>query len=675
MTIDDFISLYTATDLTAKGCIPSPGRGIVTVMAQYLRPPKRRRRGVARIVVWVTAASVVGALVGAAIAHDALIGMAIRYLLSSIGAASWSHIDVGFREARVEKFRIGSEISAERVAISYRWDDLVLGRVAEVAVHGLNLDMTDESGRVWAAIRGRVGGTAGSSTAPLPRVRIDAATARVAAAGLAADVVFDVAMTPDGNLDLKFQSGTVRTTAGTTMTAHGIAGKATYATGRLHSTVTVEEVQAAGATVRNLSVTGTVESSPASWRIALGPAKARAAIHGRDAVLDAATIEVDVPKGGSAAAVSARVVDLAFRHGINGRLSGPFRASGSASYAGGSVSGEIGIAPPGASNPILNVKARIGLAGDAADVQGTVVPIRWGDGGLRLAELSPDFAHIDIVRGSVSGAISLNCRDRRCDGTAEAELDNLSIAAPMAWIEGVTGRLRLSRLDPLTSAGIQEIRALRIAIAGGPADVPVLETPRLRFHIGPEPDRRLVTIDRAEVGLVGMQLSISDAAVAPGAPVHRLTLGVDQADLIRLLPVLGVEGISGVGILSGSIPIEVRGDKVAVAGGRLSAVGPGVLRVQSEKIRRALAAGGEKAELVATAIEDFRFSTLVLSIDKDAEGEGVMKLSTKGHNPAVLNGHPLVVNVSLSGNVDRLLRQVQQLYALSERALGASMKK
>jgi hypothetical protein len=69
------------------------------------------------------------------------------------------------------------------------------------------------------------------------------------------------------------------------------------------------------------------------------------------------------------------------------------------------------------------------------------------------------------------------------------------------------------------------------------------------------------------------------------------------------------------------------------------------------------------------ALEDFRYERLSLDIDKAVGGEAALKLSTLGHNPAVLDGHPFAINVTLTGNADRLLAAVLEAYSVSSRVL------
>jgi hypothetical protein len=65
-----------------------------------------------------------------------------------------------------------------------------------------------------------------------------------------------------------------------------------------------------------------------------------------------------------------------------------------------------------------------------------------------------------------------------------------------------------------------------------------------------------------------------------------------------------------------------------------------------------------------SALEDFRYETLTLEIEKETAGEGRVILRTRGQNPAVRDGQPFVINLTLSGNVDGLAAVLAQALEL-----------
>jgi hypothetical protein len=73
--------------------------------------------------------------------------------------------------------------------------------------------------------------------------------------------------------------------------------------------------------------------------------------------------------------------------------------------------------------------------------------------------------------------------------------------------------------------------------------------------------------------------------------------------------------------------------------------------------------------MAARALEDFRFETLTLDIAKTAANDATLRLSTLGHNPAVLDGQPFQFNINLESNLTSVLEALKQGYSLSDEAL------
>jgi hypothetical protein len=129
--------------------------------------------------------------------------------------------------------------------------------------------------------------------------------------------------------------------------------------------------------------------------------------------------------------------------------------------------------------------------------------------------------------------------------------------------------------------------------------------------------------------------------------------------------------VSGEGRIDGRIPLVLSGESVAIDSGRLEAEGGGVLRIASHDAAAALAQGGADANLLLQALADFHYERLSLSIDKPLRGESRLTLHTLGHNPAVLDGHPFQINVTVTTNLDKILDVVASGGRLSQDIIRA----
>ena len=290
-------------------------------------------------------------------------------------------------------------------------------------------------------------------------------------------------------------------------------------------------------------------------------------------------------------------------------------------------------------------------------------------GGPQPAGMLPFLTMLEEVSGGVAGRLDLKWGPEPVSGTASLDLNDLSFKIDRTSVAGLKGRLNLDGLFPPRLSALQKFQA------GSITSLLTLKEPRLAFRLvpGPEGEEDALLIERAEGGLAGGRLIIDKAKIGGAAQDGRLDLRLERVDLAPLLALLNLEGVSATGRLSGTLPLRMKGSKVSVDGGGLAALGPGTLSFRSPKAKQALAAGGAQAALLLNVLEDFRYKRLSLKIKNGAEGQVVVQLGTEGHNPAVRDGHPFILNINLTGDLDRLAGTVMEVYRLSGQALQATL--
>ncbi|HIJ42897.1 MAG: YdbH domain-containing protein [Rhodospirillales bacterium] len=344
----------------------------------------------------------------------------------------------------------------------------------------------------------------------------------------------------------------------------------------------------------------------------------------------------------------------------------PLSVRGVGKLQGSALSFQVRASPAAGGGGNISLGGRHELASGVGGATVKVAPLSFRPGGLQPGDVVPALKVLRQVTGALTGDMEIWWRDGDYDGSARLVLDGLSFAAATAAVEGLSGSLRLDSLNPPAASDPRTLRARRIVV-GAVLDEPIL---RFRFENAGDGAARLF-IERAAAGFAGGRLSVTDTAI--DAAAKRIAVKLSGIDLGKLMDLLDVEEVSGSGTLSGVIPLQFSGDTVLVTGGLLEADGEGVLRFRSEAAKRALAAGGEQVELLLGLLEDFRYRRLSLAFDKAATGEATIRLGIEGHNPAVRDGHPFVLNVNLSANLDRVLATILEGYRLSNRAIRATL--
>ncbi|MFS2125620.1 YdbH domain-containing protein, partial [Pseudomonas sp. Pseusp97] len=163
---------------------------------------------------------------------------------------------------------------------------------------------------------------------------------------------------------------------------------------------------------------------------------------------------------------------------------------------------------------------------------------------------------------------------------------------------------------------------------------------------------------QVELGMFRGRAWLPAGAVDLSALGQGLTLKLEGLALEAILAAYPAEGLSGSGIIDGNLPLGLHEGKLVIRNGEVAAREPGVLQFRSEKIR-SLGQSNPAMQLVATAIDDFRYDKLSSRVDYDESGKLLLALSLSGKNPELEQGRPINLNVNLEENVPKLLTSLQ----------------
>ena len=156
----------------------------------------------------------------------------------------------------------------------------------------------------------------------------------------------------------------------------------------------------------------------------------------------------------------------------------------------------------------------------------------------------------------------------------------------------------------------------------------------------------------------GGALRTGGLVIDPSAARHDFTLEVAGVDLAEIVALAEIDGLAASGRLSGRVPITVTEAGVVIEDGRLdAAAGGGSLRYAPGGAPAALRQAGEGATLMLDALEDFRYEALSITLEREADGETEVALHIKGSNPDFYDGYPVEFNLTISGELDAMLRR------------------
>lgn len=281
------------------------------------------------------------------------------------------------------------------------------------------------------------------------------------------------------------------------------------------------------------------------------------------------------------------------------------------------------------------------------DLTYRLAPLRFGPGGDDIAKLSPLLAaQIKSLTGSVKADGGYRWRFGTVpDGYVHVTLDGIGAETETAKVTDIAATIKLDSLNPPATKKPQKITAN--LTVGDLAPIPL----DINWRINPNGS---LSLEPLKANFAGGILSTKAELFDPESLSESFTLDVDNVDLTEIFRLIGIEGLSGTGKLTGTIPIEVREGKVIVQDGQLEALAPGLIRLEGGEVTKALKQKGDTVAMALRTLADFHYRKLTVRIDKAPTGEGVLKLRLEGSNPKVYKGHPFVFNVNLESNFDNL---------------------
>lgn len=178
-----------------------------------------------------------------------------------------------------------------------------------------------------------------------------------------------------------------------------------------------------------------------------------------------------------------------------------------------------------------------------------------------------------------------------------------------------------------------------LLIAAGCTPKVVVEVPKepITFNIN-------IKLD-AEVQVITRGLLQTDTDLSGRVPVD-----LRRIDLEELLPLLGVNGLDGIGMLSGTVPLRISNGKLTVRRGALRARGPGRIRLAGPELAKRLSVRPDDPDTVSKILTDFHYRKLTLQFDKRPGDLGTVKLNMEGANPAAYDGRPAVFKVRIESD-------------------------
>ncbi|NOX28122.1 MAG: hypothetical protein GXP21_08080 [Gammaproteobacteria bacterium] len=263
-------------------------------------------------------------------------------------------------------------------------------------------------------------------------------------------------------------------------------------------------------------------------------------------------------------------------------------------------------------------------------------------------------ADLQLEEGALDADVSLLLLENDTKAKADVRLTGIVASHGDVVINGGSSRIIVDDLFEFSSK-----KKSTVALALFDVGLPIKN---IRFTIRPRLTKEGSTeflVSDFSAQLLGGRIVAKNLIWDPNK-LSQFNLLVQGLELEEVLALEQQEGLKGSGLIDGVIPISVSANgEISIDSGRLQARSPGgVLAYRGEDIN-ALVKDNQGLEIVAKALEDFRYQNLNAKVQYQPSGDMVLALSIVGHNPNFENGRQINLNVNVEENVKSLLQSLQ----------------
>ncbi len=174
------------------------------------------------------------------------------------------------------------------------------------------------------------------------------------------------------------------------------------------------------------------------------------------------------------------------------------------------------------------------------------------------------------------------------------------------------------------------------------------------------------TTDYLPVGLIEGTLRLDRLWPPRTAAPQRLRM--EGLDLGRLVERLEVEALAIEGTVDGELGFSfTETGRLYIEESRFAARGPGVIRYRPAQPPPVLGSQGANVDLLVAALADFRYDAASATVEGFVDGDISIVLQLQGANPALYEGHPIELNLSLEAPVLGLVGAGREAFDLPAR--------
>lgn len=285
-------------------------------------------------------------------------------------------------------------------------------------------------------------------------------------------------------------------------------------------------------------------------------------------------------------------------------------------------------------------------------------PVIFERGGAQPTDVSPLYgALLEDAEGSLEILGKLGYENGEPTSDITLFIRDLSGRSGDVTLSGLNGEITLSELAPWATPPNQTLTAESIDLG-----IPLTDI-ELALSL-PGDDSLYLELGKADIA--GGSVSVGPSVLRLGPDQNRMDLDVRGVDLSQLLAYAEIPDLEIDARLSGSLPMVITGGDLAIVNGHLESEEAGTLRYLPSGSDVPLDLGEDNVDLVLDALSNFHFSRIAMDVNKPVGGTTELTLHVAGANPDLYDGYPIELNVNVTGDLDKIVRDSLAGWRISE---------
>ncbi len=338
----------------------------------------------------------------------------------------------------------------------------------------------------------------------------------------------------------------------------------------------------------------------------------------------------------------------------------PFSVSGRVRYDNQAVDFTGDFRVPGGER-FASVSGGHNAANSRGNLEARIDDLIFLPDGLQPADILPPLkGQIGDAVGTLGGvaALAWDLDENALSSSGTLTTDNLSFAGPGTAVTrtvGIDGIVRLDSLFPVRSDGHQTVTIDALDLGALRLENGLLE---IEF-----PGDNTLNMVRGVFPWFGGKLGVYDTVARFDGSEVFAALRASDIDLGQFLSFLDIDGLTGAGIVEGTLPLVSEDGRLRIENGFFRSTTPGVIRfnntVSDEAGRRS-----ELAGLAFNILRDLNYESLEATINGSLDGQLNVGMVFEGTNDVLFRAQevtaPVIYRITIEGPLPDLLSQRMQ---------------